>query len=151
MLAVRANERAAASVGIDNVRTKLMAFAMSAFLAGIAGSLFAYQNSGRVEPTTFAVFTSLMALAMPYLGGISSVGGALAACVLTAGGLGTVVLDKVLHMGSWEELAAGALLIVTAIANPEGIAAALRHTGEVIGHLVKRHEPETPATAEVTT
>lgn len=153
MLAVRANERAAASVGIDNVRTKLMAFALSAFLAGIAGSLFAYQNSGRVEPTTFAVFTSLMALAMAYLGGISSVGGALAAGVLTAGGLGTVILDKVLHMGSWEELAAGALLIVTAIANPEGIAAALRHTGEAIrgllGHRRTEPEPEGSVAAEV--
>lgn len=149
MLAVRANERAAASVGIDNVRTKLLAFGLSAFLAGIAGSLFAYQNSGRVEPSTFAVFTSLMALAMAYLGGISSVGGALAAGVLTAGGLGSVVLDKVLHMGSWEELAAGTLLVVTAIANPEGIAAALRHVVDAVGGVAHRRRPEPVPTAEV--
>ncbi len=138
MLAVRANERAAASVGIDNVRTKLLAFALASFLAGIAGGLLAYQNSGRVEPTTFAVMTSLSALAIAYLGGISSVGGALAAGVLTAGGLSSTVLDRILHMGSWEQLGTGALLVVTAILNPEGIAAAIRHVGEAVGHLTRR-------------
>jgi branched-subunit amino acid ABC-type transport system permease component len=141
MLAVRANERAAASVGIDLVRTKLLAFAVSSFLAGVAGSLLAYQNSGRVEPTTFAVFTSLTALAIAYLGGISSVGGALAAGVLTAGGLGSEVFDKVLHMGAWEELGAGALLVVTAILNPEGIARALAHAVAPLRLRVGRSRP----------
>uniref|UniRef100_UPI0023F51587 ABC transporter permease n=2 Tax=Desertimonas flava TaxID=2064846 RepID=UPI0023F51587 len=144
MLAVRANERAAASVGIDHVRTKLLAFALASFLAGIAGSLLAYQNSGRVEPTTFAVMTSLSALAIAYLGGISSVGGAITAGVLVAGGLSSTVLDKVMHMGETEQLATGALLIVTAIANPEGIAAALRHTGGVIRHLAGRRRTPAP-------
>ncbi|HEY9557049.1 MAG TPA: ABC transporter permease [Acidimicrobiales bacterium] len=144
MLAVRANERAAASVGIDLVRTKLLAFAVSSFLAGIAGGLLAYQNSGRVEPTTFAVFTSLTALAIAYLGGISSVGGALAAGVLTAGGLGSVVFERVLHMGAWEELGAGVLLVVTAILNPEGIAQALAH---VVAPLRRGHRQRPPAPA----
>jgi len=150
MLAVRANERAAASVGIDNARTKLLAFAVSSFLAGIAGSLLAYQSAGRVEPTGFAVMTSLTALAFAYLGGISSVGGALAAGVLTAGGLGSTVLDKILHMGAWETLAAGALLVLTAILNPEGIAAALRHTGAALRHLLhhRRAKAEPPADAD---
>src|SRR5699024_306304 len=82
MLAVRANERAAAAVGVGIVGTKLTAFALSAFVAGLAGALLAYQNGGRVEPSTFAVVTSLTALAMAYLGGISTVGGSLTAGVL---------------------------------------------------------------------
>ncbi|MGV3760229.1 MAG: ABC transporter permease [Actinomycetota bacterium] len=153
MLAVRANERAAASVGIDSARTKLLAFAVSSFLAGLAGGLLAYQSAGRVEPTTFAVMTSLTALAIAYLGGISSVGGALAAGVLTAGGLGSTVLDKILHMGAWETLATGALLVLTAILNPEGIAAALRHTGHALGHLVRHRRGKVDAEddAEVST
>lgn len=144
MLAVRSNERAAASVGIELARTKLLAFAVSSFLAGIAGGLLAYQNSGRVEPTTFAVFTSLTALAIAYLGGISSVGGALAAGVLTAGGLGSVVFDRVLHMGAWEELGAGVLLVVTAILNPEGMAQALAHA---VAPLRRAHRQRPPAPA----
>lgn len=127
MLAVRANERAAAGTGIDLMATKLLAFGVSAFLAGIAGGLLAYQNAGQVEPSTFAVLTSLTAIAVAYLGGIASVGGTLAAGVLTAGGLGSVVLAKVAHMGAWEELGAGALLLLTAVLNPEGMAHVLRH------------------------
>lgn len=146
MLAVRANERAAAGAGIDLVATKLLAFGVSAFLAGIAGGLLAYQNAGKVEPTTFAVFTSLTAIAVAYLGGIASVGGALAAGVLAAGGLGSVVLAKVLHMGAWEELGAGSLLLLTAVLNPEGMAAALRHTGHALRHLVAGRRPD-PADA----
>ncbi len=138
MLAVRANERAAASVGVDTVRTKLVAFAASAFIAGLGGALLTYQNSGRVEPTTFAVFASLTALAMAYLGGISSVGGGLAAGILTAGGIGSLIFERIFHMGAWEHLGAGVLLVVTAILNPEGIAAALRHTGHAISQLVRR-------------
>lgn len=142
MLAVRANERAAAAAGIDVVGTKLQAFGISAFLAGIAGGLLAYQNAGQVEPTSFAVVTSLMALAVAYLGGIASVGGALAAGVLAAGGVGSVVLDQVLHMGAWEELGAGALLLLTAALNPEGMAHALRH---LTGRLSAREGTRAPA------
>lgn len=145
MLAVRANERAAASVGVDNVRTKLIAFTVSAFVAGIGGGLLAYQNSGRVEPSTFAVFASLTVLAMAYLGGISSVGGGLTAGLLTAGGVASLVVDRIFHMGAWEGLGAGVLLVLTAIANPEGIAAATRHTVHALGH-VRRGPKEPPST-----
>lgn len=148
MLAVRANERAAASLGVGLVRTKVLAFAVSAFLAGIAGSLLAYQNSGQVEPTTFAVFASLTALAIAYLGGISSVGGALAAGVLTAGGLGSTVFERILHTGAWEELVAGVLLVLTAVLNPQGVARALAQVASHLSHLRPgRRRSSTPATS----
>ena len=145
MLAVRANERAAASVGVDNVRTKLIAFAVSAFIAGLGGALLAYQNSGRVEPSTFAVFASLTVLAMAYLGGISTVGGGVTAGLLTAGGIVSLVVDRIFHMGEWEGLGAGVLLILTAVLNPEGIAAALRHLTHSLTH--QRHRAAPPPTA----
>jgi len=145
MLAVRANERAAASVGVDNVRTKLIAFAVSAFIAGLGGALLAYQNSGRVEPSTFAVFASLTVLAMAYLGGISTVGGGVTAGLLTAGGIVSLVVDRIFHMGEWEGLGAGVLLILTAVLNPEGIAAAMRHLTHSLTH--QRHRAAPPPTA----
>ena len=43
-IAVRSNERAAAAVGINVARTKLLAFGLSAFIAGLGGGLFAYQQ-----------------------------------------------------------------------------------------------------------
>ncbi|MDH3060262.1 ABC transporter permease, partial [Gordonia alkanivorans] len=45
MLAVRANERSAAAAGVNVSRTKLVAFAIGAFIAGIGGSLMAYQQT----------------------------------------------------------------------------------------------------------
>ncbi len=43
MLAVRADERSAAAAGINVVRVKLIGFAIAAFIAGLGGSLLAYQ------------------------------------------------------------------------------------------------------------
>ncbi len=47
MLAVRANERAAAAAGVDVARTKTLAFAVSAFVAGLGGAVIAYRQGAR--------------------------------------------------------------------------------------------------------
>src|SRR5581483_7637318 len=52
MLAVRANERAAAGVSIDVARTKIVAFAVSAFLAATAGAIATY-TVGTVSANQF--------------------------------------------------------------------------------------------------
>ncbi len=44
MLAVRANERSAAGIGVNVVRVKIISFALSSFIAGIGGALLAYQQ-----------------------------------------------------------------------------------------------------------
>ena len=66
-LAVRSNERAAASIGIDVARTKLFAFAIAAFVAGIGGGLLAYQQQN-INPASFTLWTSLTILAITYVG-----------------------------------------------------------------------------------
>ena len=85
-LAVRANERAAASVGIDVRRTKLIGFGLSAFIAGIAGCLIGY-SQGQLSADSFSVVVGLSVLAVAYLGGITSFGGALVAGILGPLGL----------------------------------------------------------------
>ena len=52
-IAVRSNERAASAVGINVARTKLLAFGLSAFIAGLGGGLFAYQQQ-TISPPSFA-------------------------------------------------------------------------------------------------
>ena len=52
MLAVRSNERAAAAAGINVRNTKLAGFAIAAFIAGMAGALYAY-NFGSVSYSRF--------------------------------------------------------------------------------------------------
>jgi ABC-type branched-subunit amino acid transport system permease subunit len=120
-LAVRSNERAAASVGIDVARTKLFAFGIAAFIAGIGGGLLAYQQ-GNVNAATFTTFTSLTILAITYVGGVGRITGALAAgALLASNGLLPTLLNNLFNFGQYQALIAGVLLTVTAVANPDGM------------------------------
>jgi branched-chain amino acid transport system permease protein len=126
MLAVRSNERAAAAVGINNVRVKMMMFGFSAFIAGVGGSLIAYRF-GAVSDLSYGTIASLTALSFAYLGGITSVSGAVAAGVTAASGVAFYSMNQVFgSFGRWEALIGGVLLIFTAITNPEGIAGGIR-------------------------
>ena len=87
-LAVRANERAAAAAGIDVTRAKLGAFAVSSFLAGLAGVLMAF-SATTLSPTSFMVIGALVAAGAHLPGGVSSIGGALVAGALAQAGLVT--------------------------------------------------------------
>ncbi len=127
MLAVRANERAAAAAGIDVASTKLVAFAISAFIAGIGGALIGYRF-GTISDASYGLFASLTVLAFAYIGGITSVGGALVAGLVTAGGVFFFGLEQ-LTAGSGSSanmqlFIGGIALVVTAILNPQGIAGA---------------------------
>jgi ABC-type branched-subunit amino acid transport system permease subunit len=120
-LAVRSNERAAASVGIDVAQTKLFAFGIAAFIAGIGGGLLAYQQ-GNVNAATFTTFTSLTILAITYVGGVGRITGALAAgALLASNGLVPTLLNNVFNFGRYQLLIAGVLLTITAVANPDGM------------------------------
>src|SRR5260370_21490960 len=85
MLALRANERAAAAAGINVAATKFMAFGIAAFIAGLAGCLIAYQQTTVSGP--FDALSSISFLAIAYLGGITSLSGAFVAVTLPSGGL----------------------------------------------------------------
>jgi len=126
MLAVRSNEAAAAAAGVNVARVKLTSFAMSSFVAGLGGALLAYQAGGRLSEQGFAALQSLSLLAVAYLGGIASVGGAIIAGITILGGLATVLFEKVVHIEAWQELVSGLGLIIVAVIHPSGVAGALR-------------------------
>ncbi len=122
-IAVRSNERAASAVGIDVARTKLLAFGLSAFIAGIGGALFAYQQQ-TISPPSFAVFTSLSLLAVTYVAGVGRISGAVVAGIMLSGtGLLVTAMDKAFNVGKYQLVVAGVLLTLTAIKQPDGIAA----------------------------
>jgi len=72
MLAVRSNERASAAAAINPRIVKLIAFGVGALIAGVAGSLYAY-NFGSVSPDRFDAFTALSLIAFAYAGGITMI------------------------------------------------------------------------------
>ncbi|MBO0832568.1 MAG: ABC transporter, partial [Actinobacteria bacterium] len=124
MLAVRANERAAAAAGINVQWTKLVGFTLSAAVAGVGGELLAYQY-GWITPTTYDTFTSLALIAFAYISGITTVAGAIWGGLIFTGGIVTYALEVWLGLpGQWFSLAAAVLLIVM-LAQPQGMATAV--------------------------
>ena len=126
ILAVRSNERAAAAAGIDVARTKMVAFTLSAFIAGVAGCLIAYRF-GSVSSASFGVVASLTALAFAYLGGLGGVSGAVTAGLLAPSGVVFFGLGELTgSVGVWETFIGGLLLIVMAIRYPDGVGGSIR-------------------------
>ena len=84
ILSIRENEIAAEACGIHVTYYKVLAFAVSAFFAGVAGALYAgYQ--GLLVPSSFNFMASINILVMVVLGGMGSMlGSIVAAAVLTA-------------------------------------------------------------------
>jgi branched-chain amino acid transport system permease protein len=122
MLAVRSNERAAAAAAINPRTVKLYAFVIAAFIAGLAGCLYAY-NFGSVSSDRFDAVTALSLIAFAYAGGITLISGAVFAGLLAAQALIPYALQDWFGLdGNWFLLVGGVLLIFTLLQNPTGVA-----------------------------
>jgi branched-chain amino acid transport system permease protein len=124
-LAIRSNERAAAALGISVSGTKILAFTVAAFLAGLAGTLNAYRFEG-VGPDSYAALTSVALLAVVYLGGITSISGAVFAGMLITGGFAFQISHRLFHAGRFDTLFSGVGLVLTVLLNPEGVSGFVR-------------------------
>ena len=121
MLAVRTNERAAAAAGVNVAAVKLSAFAISALFAGLGGALTAYRL-GTYLGSSFDIFASISILAFAYLGGISTVGGAVTAGTLGASGIALAIFTKLgVDLGAYTAYVSGAALIFVAVVYNEGV------------------------------
>jgi ABC-type branched-subunit amino acid transport system ATPase component/branched-subunit amino acid ABC-type transport system permease component len=121
-VAVRDNERAAASLGISSARTKLYAFAIASGLAAMGGILSAFEYPSIVY-TGFDVFGSINAVLYAVVGGVGYVSGAL---VGGAGAPSSVTQETISHafnISSWYTLVAALLVVAVLLVNPDGIAA----------------------------
>src|SRR5882724_2586690 len=79
--AIREDEVAARSMGIDTTRLKLLAFAMGATFGGVAGGMFS-AIQGFVSPESFVLVESIMVVSMVVLGGMGNVWGVILGAVL---------------------------------------------------------------------
>lgn len=117
--AVRGSEMAAASLGINVMRYKFLAFAASGAIAGVAGNLI--MTDARVVTADQFTFTiSLFYLAVAVVGGLASLGGAVASGLLFAGL--TEVFFRVPALGAYLELVSSLLLAITLLAYSGGLA-----------------------------
>lgn len=77
LVALREDELASACMGLSPARTRLLAFALGAAIAGLAGALYATNLTTTAEPNTYDFNTSVMVLCCLIIGGLGSVRGAL--------------------------------------------------------------------------
>jgi branched-chain amino acid transport system permease protein len=122
MLAIRSNERAAAAAAINPRTVKLYAFSIAAFIAGVAGVLYAY-DFGSVSQDRYDPITALSLIAFAYAGGITLISGAVFAGLISAQALIPYALQDWFGLdGNWFLLFGGVILIFTLLQNPTGVA-----------------------------
>ncbi len=123
-MALREDELAAGAMGINLVWTKLSAFGIGGFIAGLAGAVFAAKQ-GTVSPDSFDFVVSVMVLAMVVLGGLGNIKGVL---------LGALVLSLLPEFlrgfEIYRMLIFGAAMILMMLFRPQGILGESHHRDE---------------------
>ncbi|MBI4690549.1 MAG: branched-chain amino acid ABC transporter permease [Nitrospirae bacterium] len=114
-VAIREDEIASSSIGIDTTAYKLYSFAFGAFWAGVAGTLFAAKMQF-VSPESFTFMESVLILCMVILGGLGSIPGVIFGSVIL------VMLPEMLReIQLYRMLALGSGLVLLMIFRPQGL------------------------------
>lgn len=145
-IAIRDNETAARIIGVPVLRTKLLAFALSSFIIGIAGALWAFAYLRTVEPAGFNLDRSFQILFIIIIGGLATIRGAFLGAALMVvfpvvlSRVGSFLLGDLFDSGVLDmsqRIVIGTLIIVFLILEPDGLAALGRR-------LTGRFRPSTP-------
>jgi len=114
-IAIREDEKAAEAMGVNTFGLKLLAFAIGAFLAGLAGTIKAHQDAA-VSPDQFIFLESAFLLAAIVLGGMGTIAGVL---------LGATILkllpEKLRFFSEYRLMLFGLLLVLMMRFRPEGL------------------------------
>src|SRR6266849_10494036 len=130
LLAIREDEEAAAALGVNPFSLKLLAHALAAALAGVAGGVFARYAAFIHPQGVFAFHTSVAILLMPLIGGIGTIWGP----VVGGAVYGLVQEELIAVFPQIHLLLYGTLLILIILLEPGGIVGLLRKFGRLTGH-----------------
>jgi branched-chain amino acid transport system permease protein len=129
-MAIRDMDVAAAVIGIRPVYAKLSAFAVSSFIVGVAGALWAFVHLGAWEPAAFGIDKSFQLLFMVIIGGLGSIVGSFFGAAFIV--LLPLFLNQVPHWlglplstataSQLEHMIFGALIVFFLIVEPHGLA-----------------------------
>ena len=115
ILAIREDELAASLMTVNTRHVKVLAFAVSAFFAGIAGALFAHLLQF-INPRSFDLLKSTDILIMVYLGGVGSLTGSILGATAY-----TLLLEILRPLGVWRMALMPLLLVLLMLFRPRGI------------------------------
>lgn len=131
-VAVQQQELAAEMVGVDILKTKLIALIISAFYAGVAGGLFSFYAT-YLAPTNFSEAKSDDLLAAVVLGGMNSLSGPLLAAAIL------VILPEALRfLAIWRLVFYGAAFVLIMQFKPEGLMGYREISFKWVGKLFKK-------------
>ena len=127
LIAVRTNERAAASLGISVFGVKLYAFAVASGLAAVAGILVGFKGQV-ITYTEFNLFASINSLGNAVIGGLGYVLGAVFGAPNAIGGIGTRIIEDWIGLEDlWDLIIGSVILFVILIVHQNGIADVVTH------------------------
>ncbi len=132
LVAVRDNETGAAALGVPLARTKLLAFALSGFIAGYAGVCLAFATE-RISTTTFDPTLSILVVSMVVIGGMDSVAGAVLGALYLVGLPALVGTTPTIQF-----LTSGLGLLAFILYLPGGLAQLLHRFGDLVADGVVR-------------
>ena len=113
-MALREDEDVAEAMGINLVKTKLLAFAIGAAFSGLAGAIFASKLTS-IFPHSFNLLISINVLCLIIVGGMGSLPGVVVGALILVG-----LPELLREFAEYRYLMYGALLIVMMLAKPEG-------------------------------
>jgi branched-chain amino acid transport system permease protein len=116
MISIREDEFAAQAMGVNSARTKVLAFMLAAFFAGIAGSLFAHESGNIINPKDAGFLRSLDYVIMTVLGGRGSITGVMLAAVVL-----TVLPEALRDFEDYRLIVYALLLIGMMLLRPQGL------------------------------
>lgn len=121
-IALREDEIACQAMGIDKMKTKLVAFSLGAFWAGIVGVIFAAKTTF-ISPRSFTFIESAIILSIVVLGGMGSIIGVIFGAMIL------ILLPEYLRaLSEYRMLAFGAILVCMMVFRPQGIIGSIRRT-----------------------
>lgn len=123
--ALREDEVACRSLGLNPMRIKLSAFTLGAMFAGFGGAFFAARQ-GIVSPESFSFIESALILAIVVLGGMGSQLGVIIAAVLL-----TVLPELAREFSEYRMLMFGLVMILMMVWRPQGLLPMRRHQVEL--------------------
>lgn len=134
IMAIRDNRIAAESVGIDITKFKLLAFSISAAIAGVAGVLYSHNMASLVAtPKNFGYNMSIMILVFVVLGGIGNIRGSIIAAVIL-----TLLPEYLRFMQNYRMLIYAIVLIIMMIFNWNPTCIAWRKSHSIKGLFTKK-------------
>ncbi len=140
-IAVREDEIAAESIGVDTTRAKVLSFTVGAFFGGLAGGMYA-SYFYFIKPDTFGFLKSIDILVIVVLGGLGSLSGSVIAAILLA------VISTVLQQFTAVRMILYALLLVIIMVfRPQGLMGSREVSLQIFGRLFRR-KPAVPEKQE---